>query len=72
MIGWSRGAVTCVRMANWTFVFAYSAKDAAWLEEQGYPHPAVLPDNTMPTTADMNSRRQTLAGTLPCPGGSRA
>jgi len=40
-------------MANFELVFAYGASDAAWLQEQGYPHPAVQQGNEMPTTADM-------------------
>src|SRR5579884_2440166 len=40
-------------MANWDIVSAYKDEDAAWLREQGYPHPAVRPGNEMPTTAEM-------------------
>jgi hypothetical protein len=40
-------------MSNFELISAYNEEDAAWLREQGYPHPAVRPGNEMPSTADM-------------------
>jgi hypothetical protein len=40
-------------MANFDLVSSYDEEFASWLEEQGYPHPAVRSGNEMPTTADM-------------------
>jgi hypothetical protein len=40
-------------MSNFELLSAYNEKDAAWLREQGYPHPPVRRGNEMPSTADM-------------------
>jgi hypothetical protein len=46
-------------VANFELLSPYTKDDAAWLDGEGCPHPAVRSGNRMPTTAELRSALET-------------
>jgi hypothetical protein len=47
-------------MGNWDFILPYNKEASDWLEEQGLPHPPVLPGNRLPTPEEIKEALEAL------------